>query len=460
MAGSSNSINGDVTGNNGSSDCWVVKLSGDGELIWQKSLGGSDPDFATSMHIVDDGFILVGRSNSSDGDISTNQGGFDFWVVRLSDVGSIIWQKSFGGSLSDIPNSVFHTGDEGFILAGVTKSNDGDVIGHHGGEDFWVVKLNDLGDIEWQKCLGGSKDETAMDVKPTPDNGFIVLGYTSSSDGDVSNNHGGNDIWIVKLDGIGNIEWEHSLGGSKDDLASSVLLNGNGGYVVAGFSYSNDDDVSNNQGEADIWVVELDSSGKIVWESSFGGSLTEGANQVGKNESGYIIVGSTFSNDGDIFQNHGELDYWIIQLDATGEIIWQKTLGGSDSEEAFGLQYTDNEEVVIGGWTKSSDGDVSGQHGNFDIWVVKLGNSSSIENKAPLPVKLYPNPCQDFITISLNVDLSNSSIKLIDQFGRKILQQPILFDNKINVSYLPPGIYQLKIMANDGIIYQDRFVKQ
>ncbi|MHA1651797.1 MAG: hypothetical protein ACTSYB_16515, partial [Candidatus Helarchaeota archaeon] len=196
-----------------------------------------------------------------------NHGGYDFWVVKLSSTGVIEWQKCLGGSNNDWVYSVQQTADGGYIVAGFTVSNDGDVSGNHDGEDFcdfWVVKLSSTGVIEWQKCLGGSNYERAYSVQQTADGGFIVAGETKSNDGDVSGNHGGYDFWVVKLSSTGVIEWQKCLGGINDEGAYSVQQTADGGYIVAGYTDSNDGDVSGKHGvcACDFWVVKLSPKSK------------------------------------------------------------------------------------------------------------------------------------------------------------------------------------------------------
>ena len=187
-------------------------------IVWQKCLGGSSTDYALSIRqTTDGGSIVAGSSFSNDGDVSGNHGYDDYWVVKLNSVGEIVWQKSLGGSYHDYAYSIRQTTDGGFIIAGWSESNDGDVSGHHGSTDYydyWVVKLNSAGEIEWQKCLGGSDGDVAWSIHQTSDGGFIVAGHSNSNDGDVSGWHegyddiGGNplpDYWVVKLspeDGI------------------------------------------------------------------------------------------------------------------------------------------------------------------------------------------------------------------------------------------------------------------
>ena len=135
----------------------------------------------------------------------------------MSSLGVIEWQKCLGGSSEDQAYSIEQTFDGGFILAGWTASIDGDVVGINGSYDGWVVKLDSLGFIEWQKCLGGSDDDQSYYIKQTSDSGFIVTGRVSSLDGDVIGNHGADDGWVVKLSSLGVIQWQKCLGGSDND---------------------------------------------------------------------------------------------------------------------------------------------------------------------------------------------------------------------------------------------------
>src|SRR5580765_679110 len=168
------------------------------------------------------------------------------------------WQKSYGGSENDFAFSIKQITDGGYIVAGQTASNNGNVHGNHGDEDYWVIRLNKTGTLKWQKALGGTADESAFAVQQTTDGGFIVAGQSSSSNGNVTGNHGNLDFWVVKLDGNGNLTWQKSLGGSNSDFATSIQQTFDGGYIVAGGSCSNNGDVSGHHGNvsflSDYWV--------------------------------------------------------------------------------------------------------------------------------------------------------------------------------------------------------------
>jgi hypothetical protein len=192
VAGYSLSNNGDVTENHGNyDDYWVVKLNGSGEIQWQKCLGGSSDDRAQSIRqTADGGYVVAGYSLSNDGDVTGHYGGRDYWVVKLSGGGEIQWQKSLGGSGYDEAYSIQQTTDGGYVVAGVSNSNDGDVTGHYGGRDYWVVKLSVSGEIQWQKSLGGSRDDYAYSIQQTMDGGYILAGGSRSTNGDVTGSHG------------------------------------------------------------------------------------------------------------------------------------------------------------------------------------------------------------------------------------------------------------------------------
>ena len=316
VVGYSISNNGDFFGKYGAVDIWLTRLDASGNLIWKQNYGGLDDDRAFALKsITDGGWILAGHTYSNSIDVSGNHGGFDCWVVKLNNEGTIVWQKSLGGLSNDEAESIQQTNDGGFILAGHSDSNDGDVSGNHGGPDYWVVKLSSIGTIEWQKSLGGSGSDQAKSVQQTNDGGYIVAGYTSSNDGDVSVNYGYLDFWVVKLNSLGTIEWQKTLGGSDFDLAQSIQQTNDGEYIVAGYSYSNDVDVQSSQGNQDFWVVKLSSIGTIEWEKSLGGSGLDGASCIQQiNNGGFIVAGSSNSNDGDVSGNHGITDYWVVKL--------------------------------------------------------------------------------------------------------------------------------------------------
>lgn len=373
VAGFTLSKDGDVTNNNGAWDYWVVKLNELGNIEWQKCLGGRGADIAKNIKQTSDGgYVVAGYSNSTNGDITENNGLSDFWIVKLDANGNIDWQKCYGGSDSDTAECVQQTNDDGYIIAGYTYSDDGYVTNSRGWLDAWIIKLDKNGNLVWEKCIGGTGKDYAYSIKQTIDDGFIVAGYTNSNDGDVTGNNGNDDYWIVKLDSFGNIEWQKCYGGTYSERAYSIETTYDGGYIVAGKAGSNDGDVSGNHYWGDYWIVKLDSLGNIEWQKCLGGSYKDYAESAQQtSDGGYIVAGYTLSNDGDVTENNGGWDGWIVKLDNTGEIKWQKSIGDKYDNQFYSIKETTDRGFIIAGYSNiGKSGPIFTEPSNY--WIVKL----------------------------------------------------------------------------------------
>ena len=454
LAGSSDSNDDDVSINHGDIDYWVVKINNIGTIEWQKSFGGSGRDYASSIQQTSDGgYIVAGSSVSNDGDVSGNHSlGEDYWVVKLTSLGTIEWQKAFGGSGFDYSYSIKQTSDGGYIVAGTSNSNDGDVSGNHDDDDYWVVKINSIGTIEWQKSIGGSGFDRAKSIQQTSDGGYIVAGTSDSNDGDVSLNNGYEDYLVVKLTSIGTIEWQKSLGGSGRDYANSIQQTSDGGYIVAGSSVSNDGDVSGNHGFAtDYWVVKLTSLGAIDWQKALGGINNDYSYSIQQtSDGGYIVAGITYSIDGDVSGNNGGVDSWMVKLTITGTMEWQKALGGTGLDYSYSIKQTSDGGYIVTGESISNDGDVSGNHGENDYWVVKLSDGQlSIENSEPELFSVFPNPAQNTINIKADYKLIRKPYTIYDNIGKVVLSGKISSENTaIEIGNLSSGSYLFSVGDN------------
>ena len=349
------------------------------QIEWQKSLGGTSADYAYSIEpTLDHGFIVIGSSLSNDGDVSGNHGEADIWAVKLNDIGQVSWKKAFGGSANDGAYDVKQTSDGGYIIAGYTASNDGDVSGNHGESDFWIIKLDALGNISWQNAVGGNSNEVAHSIDITSDGGYIAMGYTLSNAGDVIGNHGEADIWVVKFDESGNISWQKCLGGSSSEEGYEIEQTADGGYIIAGSTQSNNGDVSSNNGSSDYWVVKLDAMGELSWENSFGGNYNDVAHSVNQtSDGGYLVAGISSSSNGDVTNANGGRDYWVIKLDGSGNLSWQKALGGEDTDISYSVRETEDGGCIVAGFSTSTNGNISGNHGDSDYWITKLDHSGN-----------------------------------------------------------------------------------
>jgi hypothetical protein len=471
VAGFTNSHDGNVTGSHDTvasyTDYWVVKLNSSGNLQWQKCLGGTDEDRAFSIAEAREGggYIIAGYAFSNDGDVTGNHGMGDYWVVKLDTAGNIQWQKCLGGTSPDYAYSVKQTIDGGYIITGTTGSNDGDVSGLHDttgngncGPDYWVVKLDASGNIKWQKCLGGNNYDESFSINQTFDGGYIVAGYAHSTDGDITGNHGGQDYWVVKLDSLGTIQWQKSLGGSGGENAYSVQQTNDKGYIVAGFTGSSNGDVTVHYGSVDYWVVKLDSAGNLQWQKTLGGIGADEAYSLWQCvDGGYIVAGLSSSNNYDVSGNHGGPDdYWIAKLDTIGNIQWQKCLGGSGYDVAYSIQQTVDGCYIMAGVTESNDGDVSGNHGAGDFWVVKLcyvvgTDEITINNNG---VNIFPNPTDGKFTVEIKANTSGKyEIEIYNITGEKVYSANTNENTiDIDLTNYARGLYFVRVR-------NDRFVK-
>ncbi len=377
----------------GSSDGDVVvnknEVSYKKEIIWEHSYGGTGFDAAQSMQKTKDGgYIIGGFTDSSDGDVGKNtnntknhyRGEYNHWLIRLDESGNLLWETKLGNADEQVI-SVRQTLDEGYIMAG-TSSGFGNEMGSNNREmDYWIVKLDTLGKFVWDINLGGSGHEKARSIRQTSDGGYIIAGGSSSSDGDVNSNNGGMDYWIVKLDGNGKLMWETSLGGTKYDIATSVEQTKDGGYIVGGSSNSPDGDVGLNLGGSDYWIVKLDAFGTLEWHEIYGGSKNENVYEIQQTkDGGYIVVGSSESSDGFGLENKGGIDSWVLKLTDYGEIDWYTNLGGSGDDVIQSIYQTKDQEYVLAGYVVSADYDVKISHSspNTDYWVVKLNTKGTL----------------------------------------------------------------------------------
>ncbi len=353
------------TENSSDLDGQILLVSKDGQIQEENILGGSSDDILTDIGQVENGYIVVGYTKSEE--IPGYHGGYDIWVARVDSDLNLIWQKAFGGSGNDIAHSVLVL-DDGIIVAGETNSGDGDVEENLGGYDGWIIKIDFEGNLIWQKIFGGNADDSIQEVSPTSDSGYIAAGYTYS---DIDSNKGINDFWILKIHENGDLQWQRTFGGSSDDKAYSVIENQNGDYIAAGYTHSNDGDISNNYGGNDVWVIKVSEEGDLLSEKSFGGSNDDRALGLSRSCSGkLIVVGKTFSSDGNVSERKGGYDVWILRIDEDFNLEYEKTFGGTDDDEAKAV-LIGNGYVVVG-YTKSKDGDVSGNNGGKDFWMINL----------------------------------------------------------------------------------------
>jgi hypothetical protein len=472
--GSSSNISGDKTlplfGGNLSSggDIWLVKLDQNRDIVWQAEYGGvgstqnAMSDSGVTTLAVDGGFLVAGTSNTP---ISGNKteycrGGFDYWLIKTDNTGTPTWQKAYGSGTDDFLVDMVVCSDGNFVLAGYSNSYASGEKSEdtRGGTDGWIIKINPVGDILWQRTIGGSEEDRLYSARPTADGG-LILSFTSASSisGEKSeNSYGQNDIWIVKLNISGDIEWQKTIGGSSDDGAADAFPTSDGGYFVSGYSTSAISGLKTEPyyGSGDFWALKLDGQGNITWQKTIGGIYDDWViSSMEIDGKGFLLSGSTdspVSGNKTVGTFGGQNDTWLVRLNETGDILWQKELGGSNIEFGFKMLPSDDGGIILGGSTYSSNSGSIDQvsNGAYDYWFLKLNPEElSTPTNTHAALSVWPNPTADAVNIRFPDFQDKISVSVYDAIGRMVFTQQFKNTDSINGLALGPasGLYLVKV---------------
>jgi|GEM_PF-1354599 len=458
--------------NKGQDDMFIIALDSKGEIIHKNTFGGSDSEFGYSViNTNDGGYLLTGTTFSQDGDFTGMQkGGEDIVIIRLNATYDILWKKIIGGSEYDAVSKVIETKNGDFVFVGSTSSTDGDFnVINPGSYGIVIFKINASGTLLWHKTIGGSKYENGNTIAQTRDGGYVITGFTISDDVDfLGMNKGGDDIFVIKLNMDGNVDWKITVGGSDNDFGVSIV-GVEDGYIVSGHSASNDGDFTGmKKGPArftDICVFKLSLDGTILWKRMYGGNNDEYHSTILVTPQGeYILTGTTISNDGDfINMNKGYEDIYIMKLDANGNLKWKNLLGGSGSDYANASVILSEGGYAISGYTYSNDGDFDGfAKGEADIFIMKLDTNGNLNNTTSInefsepttTLSVYPNPFSNSTTVSYKVETaSNVSIELLNTLGQtiEVLREDYTdigtYQLPLNISTLSSGMYSVRMRS-------------
>jgi len=305
---------------------------------WSKVSGGAGTDVPDGniFQISDGGFIIAGRTTSF------GAGRNDVWLVETDSVGNMEWNKTYGGSLDDAAADMCKTTDGGYALGGYTNSFGA------GSSDFWLIKTNSTGNIQWNMTYGGTDSDQAFFVAQTSDGGYAIVGNTNSSGA------GGIDAWLVKTNANGDMQWNMTYGGTANDQGMVLVQTSDGGYAIAG--YTNSFGAGNN----DFWLIKTDATGIMQWNKTYGGTNLDNAYaMVLTSDGGFAIAGRTSSFGA------GGIDVWLVKTDAVGTMQWSKTYGGTGGDYGLHMVYTSEGGYAIGGYTTSAGA------GGADAYLVK-----------------------------------------------------------------------------------------
>ncbi len=352
-------------------------------LAFEKNYGGSEYDWPAGFVVLEDSSIVVAaQTNSNDFDVSSDPEQTDFWVYKIDENGVVIWDYTYGGESSDLPGDIVQTIDGGFVIAGYTTSDSGDISISYGFSDMWVIKINSEGILEWELSIGGSYDDALVDISINSDNEIIFTGPSTSDDGMIGTHYGPSeyaDIVFGKISQDGDLIFLKILGSVYDEESFSIIQNSNGNYLIAGYQF-----IAGLEQEG--YITELSVSGEQLWENKYGGTDYDQIHSIAEiGENTYYFTGYTYSNDGDISGNHSDVwqDMWVGKINGTGALLWSKCYGGSRGDEGIKILPTSASAFIVGGFTASpNDGDIIGNHYSAtpnDIWIVEMDTAGIIK---------------------------------------------------------------------------------
>lgn len=418
VGGNTTANGGDVSGTTfGLNDFWLLKTDANGNKIWDKTYGGSANDLLWDiLALPDGGYLLGGTSESEPSGNKTAQhfGKRDFWLVKINAEGQKIWDKSYGGSERDELFKLAKSDDnQSFMLGGWTNSGasgvkKSDSLGVY---DVWILRVDTLGNLLSQNQFGGSELDNLYDLVATPDGGFLAGGASASNITSTKSQAcwGLSDFWVIKLDSAANQVWDVRFGGTNVEQIEQILPLLDGNYLLVGASMSptSGDKTAPNYGSFDKWLVKMRPDGSRIWDKSFGGSSFDGAYQVVETPEGNLLVGgTTASGPGGTKKTpaYGYYDFWLNHLDPDGNLIWEKTYGGSKNDALTALlQNPTDGSLLLAGHSASPKSAFKSENskGYNDFWLLKtwcgikfkLPADTTLCSSQKFPISIFPKNC-------------------------------------------------------------------
>jgi len=468
VAGYTYNNTGDITDtNNGASDIWLVSLKKEnGSIQWQKTLGGDGTDYISQIFETHDGgYLLLGNSTSDSNGDKTDvfYGGWDdIWIVKLDTNLNIEWDLTYGGAGTDrVANAVVT--NQGYLIA---SGSDSPISGSKtaalkGESDIWLLMLDFDGNEIWQKTLGGTQDDIPSQIMKTNDGNFIIAASSNSSisqdkSEDVLNDNGTSDFWIIKINSLGEIIWDHVYGGTHGDISSNIIQSSDGNFVVSGTSNSQ---INFDKSEApicnsiDIWILKITTDGTVIWDKTLGGNDTESATALFENSSGNIVIsGDTYSDPlGYVSEpSNGDSDYWLTIISQNGEFIRDKRFGGSGLDRNLGTIQDSQSNYIQIGWSDSNiSGDKTESNYSRDWWILKFNLSDTI-NDIETPRLITLSGC-----LNSDLKLESSTGSRYEWTGPKGFFSTIQNPTLTNINAEKTGSYRVKVYSENNCFTEE-----
>ncbi len=423
-------------------------------LDWTKCYEQNDSSFSCMFSTIDGDYVLGGLSNGTT---------YEFLIHKETATGIVLWSKTYGDSASAILKSMIATNDGGYIMCGQTSYTNSDFPVHYGSwmdEDIAVIKVDSNGNKVWSEVIGGTLGINFSSLVAGPENGCYIVGTTFSDDYDCIGNHGGDDVYLVRLDGNGNILWHDDIGGSGGDQGNCAVADGKGGVIIAGASNSlNGDRTVFPSFGCPIWALEVDSNEHILWDNCYGGGGNDcWPNAICKATDGSIWIAGVSSTQGaEVDTNYGLDDAWFVHTDDTGNLLNTKVLGSSSDDAGMMVYPLSNSNVIAGGFSGANDGSFSYIPWNgymnsfltiFEPHSTKVTTISMLNNS----IKFYPNPTNEQVTIESG-QKGNYEVVITDLLGMNMFKSNFHDELQIQVKGWQAGIYFVQVISESG--YQE-----
>lgn len=456
-----------------SSVIWLARLDSNWDIVWEQCYGGSRHEYPRKLIKRNDStYAVFFSTESEDGDFSGNHRLSELGVMIVNQFGELDTISFYGGSAIEGLNSVAPTSDGGFIIGCHSNSGDGDVPGHHGSVggiymDVWIVKLDSALIIEWTFWWGGSDHDDNVRAVQWIDGSYAIAASSASSDYDLAGNTPNyGDVWLIKLDKSGSRLWQKRITeGPAYDYTYDVLVDSDSNLVVVG---KRDNFWCDSAGrKANMWAAKVDTGGNVLWDACYGDRDGDYyLNYVSEIGEGYILNGYVYDTGGDVNETFGSIDDWLVQIDRTGDILWEKNIGGSKTDGVIG--FLNGHHLLGFGNTNSNDHDLLGVRDStdytsawlFEVELYPVGMDSRSEQPPTEFLTVYPNPTSNTLQVELlNTQMESGHVAIYNASGALCWQkfeQHAAFS--IPTSSFPPGFYILTVSDRDsGMMYSAPF---
>ncbi len=474
-------ISGDKTeAKMGTVDYWIVKVDQNGIVEWENTLGGDDYEqFGTALQMADGSYFVGGESMSNaSGDKTEDRDGpqdtGDLWLLRLDSNGVVMWDRTFGGTGEELFGDAVLLPNGNILVAGTSASysSPDKTEGSMGGYDYWVMEIDSAnGDIIWDETIGGFANDFIRSIAIASDGDYILGGQSDSgaSTDKTENNYGSRDYWIVKIDPTGATVWDKTIGGTGFEIFGTVsalssgelLISGSSNSPVSGLKTENCIGCDSLAANQDYWVLRLDNLGDIVWQKTIGTTDSEDltVRSIPTNDGGILVGGTTSAGISGMKTeaSNGATDYWMVKLDAADSIVWDKSIGGSSSDNLRSILQLASGNFILGGYSSSGvSGDkTEGTNGQRDYWIMEFSSGGLYLTEPNLTsVAIYPNPAVN----SIIIESETANYFEVSTLNGQVLIES--FENNIDVSALAPGMYILSSYVDGLKVYSNKLIKR